>query len=229
VERPAEENADLARERRGRSIRIANLAESTSRRKRESRDKLISAAVRTFRAHGYYDASVEDIIKTAGVGRITFYRHFRSKADLLSEIHRQGLARAVPGFLEIRDLDFRDQAEVEKWLARQFDVHRADRQILLAYGQAAKAEREFVERAQELFASLIEALGASIPAFAVRPDAGPEARFRWHEAWLLLYEILDQSNQAAFELGIAGTDDVIRILARRFVDFVERHPEPDPG
>jgi hypothetical protein len=58
-----------------------------------------------------------------------------------------------------------------------------------------------------------------IPAFA-SGNAGEERRRA--EAWLLIYEILDQSNHAALGMGIAPEDVLIDVLADRFVAFVRR-------
>lgn len=45
------------------------------------RDRLIAACAQTVEKHGYADASVARIIKTAAVSRRTFYEHFSSKED----------------------------------------------------------------------------------------------------------------------------------------------------
>ena len=44
-------------------------------------------------------------------------------------------------------------------------------------------------------------------------------RRRGLEAWLMIYEILDQSSHAACGAGIAAEAEVVAILADRFVAF----------
>jgi AcrR family transcriptional regulator len=52
-----------------------------SRRKLESRRKLMAAARKLFVERGYHDTRPQDISKEAGVGHGTFYLHFEDKLD----------------------------------------------------------------------------------------------------------------------------------------------------
>jgi AcrR family transcriptional regulator len=45
------------------------------------RERLLAAVVRVSAAKGYQASSVADVLKKAGVGRETFYRHFKDKED----------------------------------------------------------------------------------------------------------------------------------------------------
>lgn len=71
-----------------------------------------------------------------------------------------------------------------------------------------------------MIGELISDLGATIPAFALDADSASDRRC-WMEAWLLIYEILDQSNHAARGSGVASNPLILDILAERFVKFVE--------
>jgi AcrR family transcriptional regulator len=48
--------------------------------------RLVDAGRAVFRTVGYHDASVDDVVKAAGVSRSTFYVHFAEKADLLRAV-----------------------------------------------------------------------------------------------------------------------------------------------
>lgn len=48
---------------------------------RSQRERLLAAVVRVTAAKGYQASSVADILKEAGVGRETFYKHFKDKED----------------------------------------------------------------------------------------------------------------------------------------------------
>jgi len=48
---------------------------------RSQRERLLAAIVRVTAAKGYQGTSVADVLKEAGVGRETFYRHFKDKED----------------------------------------------------------------------------------------------------------------------------------------------------
>ncbi|MDO8289146.1 MAG: TetR/AcrR family transcriptional regulator [Parvibaculum sp.] len=56
-------------------------ARGVSRRKQESRRKLMAAARKLFVERGYHDTRPQDISREAGVGHGTFYLHFEDKLD----------------------------------------------------------------------------------------------------------------------------------------------------
>ena len=47
------------------------------------RDRIIDAATQLFYAHGLRAISAEKIIAQVGISKVTFYRHFPSKEDLI--------------------------------------------------------------------------------------------------------------------------------------------------
>ena len=183
-----------------------------------SRERLLAAAAEAFCRSGYFAVSVEDIATSAGVSRMTFYRHFNSKAALALDLFRQNVERGLPRFVSITSSDYGDRAAVERWIAGVFDADRRSGQLLRVFIQANAGEPDFTSSAQELIGNLIAELGKRIPAFAIDRET---QRRRWLEAWLLIYEILDQSNHAARGAGIAAEPEVIAILADRFVAFAK--------
>ncbi len=56
-------------------------------RKRAQRRALVQAATAVFARLGYAGASVEDIVREAGVSRRTYYEHFDDLADVLAAVH----------------------------------------------------------------------------------------------------------------------------------------------
>ena len=202
---------------------MAGLMAFHRQRKQDSRDRLLAAAMESFCQHGYFAVSVEDIASAAGVSRVTFYRHFSSKAALTAELFAHAAATTIPIYLSIGNRCFSDRAIVRDWVSTLFAIDRANRRLLRVFTQATAAEDGFTERAQQLIADLIAGLGHAIPAFAADPDL-PDERRRWHEAWLLLYEILDQSNHAALGSGVAGDPAVMDILTDRFLAFATAGP-----
>ena len=50
--------------------------------KTSSREKLLNAAIKLVREHGYHATSVEDLCKEASVSKGAFFHHFKSKDDL---------------------------------------------------------------------------------------------------------------------------------------------------
>ena len=125
----------------------------------------------------------------------------------------------MPGLLRIGEVDYRDHAVIAEWLTSLFAADRARRSMLRVFIQATSTESSFSQSGHQWIADLISALGRAIPAFAV-DGSQPAQRRRWLQAWLLTYEILDQSNHAALDSGISGDPLVIDILAERFRSFV---------
>src|SRR5947209_9014838 len=66
-----------------------------------SRERLATAALRMFADHGFDTTTVEDIADAAGVSRRTFFRHFRSKEDVIFPDHDR-LRALVSDQLEMR-------------------------------------------------------------------------------------------------------------------------------
>ncbi|MEY4160691.1 MAG: hypothetical protein RLZZ136_1312 [Pseudomonadota bacterium] len=186
-------------------------------RKQSSRERLLTAAAVAFCESGYFSVSVEDIASAAGVSRMTFYRHFSGKAALALDLFRETAAISLPRFTGITRSDYRDRQVVTAWIADLFEADRNSGQLLRVFIQANAQETDFSQSAQELIGTLISELGKVIPAFALDQSAD---RRRWLEAWLLIYEILDQSNHAARNAGVASGPEIIDILAARFMKFV---------
>lgn len=190
------------------------------RRREESRERLLAAASAEFCERGYVAVSVEEIASAAGVSRMTFYRHFGGKEAIVTELFQRNAHAHIPILLSIRDLDFRDRPTVMAWIGELFASDRQQRQLLKVFLQANVSAAGFTQEAHSFIRELIEGLGETIDAFAVLPDT---SRRRWIEAWLLIYEILDQSNHASRDSGPATDPLMIEILADRFLKFVALH------
>lgn len=55
--------------------------------KLSARERLATAAFDLFDEHGYEQTTVDDITERAGLGRTTFFRHYRSKEDVIFPNH----------------------------------------------------------------------------------------------------------------------------------------------
>src|SRR3954452_8304906 len=62
--------------------------ERTEARRTQTRDKIVRAALALVARGCYREAQVAAVAKRAGVATGTVYRHFPSKADLLTEVFR---------------------------------------------------------------------------------------------------------------------------------------------
>jgi AcrR family transcriptional regulator len=61
--------------------------------KQTARERLARAAFELFDERGYEQTTVDDIADRAGVGRTTFFRHYRSKEEVIFPDHDRLLAR----------------------------------------------------------------------------------------------------------------------------------------
>ncbi len=53
--------------------------------KKRSRERILSAAMPLFKARGFEDVSIDEVMAAADLTRGGFYAHFRSKSDLIAE------------------------------------------------------------------------------------------------------------------------------------------------
>jgi len=67
----------------------------TEARRTATRDRIVRAALDLVARGGYRDAQVAAVARRAGVATGTVYRHFPSKADLLTEVFRVASQREV--------------------------------------------------------------------------------------------------------------------------------------
>lgn len=63
-----------------------------------TRGQLLEAALRVISQKGYGAATIDDIVKEAGVSKGAAYYHFHSKADLASSILEMGIKKLTEGF-----------------------------------------------------------------------------------------------------------------------------------
>ncbi len=66
--------------------------------KSETREQILAAAARRFRAEGLASAGVAAIMRDAGLTHGGFYAHFKSKEDLIVEVITQGFDRVTERF-----------------------------------------------------------------------------------------------------------------------------------
>lgn len=69
-------------------------------RKKETKNRIISAALKEFGDKGYLDASMRDIARNAGVSVGNIYRYFKNKSELFDEIVEPAYRRLM---LEMRE------------------------------------------------------------------------------------------------------------------------------
>jgi AcrR family transcriptional regulator len=93
---------------------------STGRRPSAARQRLLDTADRLFYAHGVQAVGVDRLLAEAGVTRVTFYRHFPTKEDLVEAYLRERMARGRRRVTDILERSPDDPRAALDEIARTF-------------------------------------------------------------------------------------------------------------
>jgi AcrR family transcriptional regulator len=151
------------------------------RRREETRQRLMEAALSVFARHGYERATVDEIVREAGFSKGAFYVHFESKEDLFWAMLEERLGRQQEAFRQTLDPGVPLFDNVRTVLRGIFGLHLQDPLWSAMFMEfAAHAARD--ERVREKLTAMynswrafaVEALNDALEAGAVRQDIDPE-------------------------------------------------------
>ena len=152
--------------------------------------RLLDAARETMRETGSVDPRVSEIVRRAGSSNQAFYRHFRSKDELLLALLDQGLRELVEQ-LETRMAEASAAAnKVERWIAgivRQATDPEAARSARPFVANRARLAEQFPDEERRCVALLVEPLERAIKEGAASgefdlADPGRDAEAIYHLA-----------------------------------------------
>lgn len=125
------------------------------RRKRDTRERLLGAALEVFRRRGFDAATTGEMAAAADVGAGTFYLHFRDKRDVYEAVARHGAAEMIERWRAAvpRGSSHGERVAIGLEIAADFwreDVERA--RLLLEGGPSfgSEAHFQFVREVAEL-------------------------------------------------------------------------------
>lgn len=183
-----------------------------------TRSRLVETARHLFVAYGYTATRAEMIAREAGVSRATFYLHFRSKAELVSEIMR-GIEPRITADYRRLDAILVGGGDPTDGVMRWFDEH-------LRFWDEHQAEFEAIQQAlvhesataKEWFAMLRRTAGA-MTEVSRRLGAPEQAEAR------ILVQLMAVERSQSFHRFLGGGDDalwtnVLRELVRGWVELV---------
>ncbi|MGZ4530846.1 MAG: TetR/AcrR family transcriptional regulator [Oryzihumus sp.] len=190
------------------------------------RDRLADAAFELFEERGYEATTVEEIAERAGVGRTTFFRHYRSKEDVIFPDH-EALLQSI-----------RDRLAASTNRTAIVAVSEAVRLVLLHYlseGDRARVrytltssapalrDREIatVARYQKLFRDFIADWMGPVPSSALRAELMAAAVVAAHNHVLRRW-LRAECTDPVGELDIALSQVVDLFVAPHGDDSVER-------
>jgi TetR/AcrR family transcriptional repressor of nem operon len=148
-------------------------------KKEETRARILQAAGRTFRSHGYGGAGVDGLAKEAGVTSGAFYASFAGKAEAFREAVVSGMRELEAGI--------RQQQESGGWLERFVDFYLGERRtcdpsescaLQSLTGEVARAGGETRKAYEKELRAVLEAMASGL--------TGRSATERWRQAVVTL-------------------------------------------
>ena len=79
-------------------------------------DQIIEAALELFRKHGFKKVTVEEICKNAEVSKMTFYKFFKNKPDLVDKVWENQFELGMQQFEEIEKMDIPFTKKIQMFL-----------------------------------------------------------------------------------------------------------------
>lgn len=137
-----------------------------------NRDRVLAAARIAF-AEGGPDVAVSEILRIAGVGSGTLFRHFATKHDLLLAVLEQTFDRMADGVAEALAMDDPWEALV-RVLSLTAEVQSQDQAFLQAVGPELFGEPSLKARNEQMMGQLGELVTRAQAAGVVRADLVPE-------------------------------------------------------
>jgi AcrR family transcriptional regulator len=112
-----------------------------------TRDHILSAALEAFAERGYVAATIDDIVRRAGIGRATFYLHFDSKAAVLRELRNTRMT--VWSQQDAPRGGKAGRPSIRAFFTKVVDFYTSSPELYMALHQARAADPEFAAAHRE--------------------------------------------------------------------------------
>jgi len=157
---------------------------------RQTRTAIMTAAAQLLSRKSYIETTIDDIIRTAGIGRTTFYLHFESKLALATAIYETIAEDWQTLCLELGTIAPTDIDSLCGWIAKLSKLYIDHGYVSHLVLQLPVFEPDFERRLRDERNRLIDRLGAAgIGGFAtaaMSPDTAPLSRERARAQLLLI-------------------------------------------
>ncbi|SNS61060.1 transcriptional regulator, TetR family [Sphingomonas laterariae] len=159
-------------------------------KRRQTRAAILAAAGDVFSATPYVYATIDDIIRAAGISRATFYMHFESKLALALAIY-DGIAADWQGLFDrLATGDGRDASGLKAWVGTLAALYVDHGYVTSLVGQLEIFEPSFRQRLHDDRDALIDRLSAAgVGGFAMARGETPAQQIERARAHLLLRRI----------------------------------------
>jgi AcrR family transcriptional regulator len=177
--------------------------------RRRARERLISAAIRSFAERGYRGTSIDRIVELAGTTVPTFYRYFSNKRDLLKPL-TDILIEEVGKVFRHLDGDVPPTAQrVREWAWKHLRMWRRLENLCAAHWEAAAVDPEF---SAEIMSNTLQVVDSLTRLLA---QAAPHLRDKLRLRLALLLVLVDLT------VHIAGRETDAARAAAMIDDFSE--------
>lgn len=131
--------------------------------KEKARERILAAALQVFSEKGYYEARMEDIAERLGVSKRTLYLYYKNKEELFKTMSAEApkiVSNMLKSCLAGREVgracaDFFDISTKEPPSGLSFEIIA----VASRNPELKKAEREAIERTQEIISKFIQGMG----------------------------------------------------------------------
>lgn len=97
------------------------MANKREKRTEEKRRQIVQTGRELFWRHGIKRITVEEIARTAGVSKVTFYKHFANKGELIKGIFDELMDEGFARFDEIKRMDAPFAVKVERTIQMKLE------------------------------------------------------------------------------------------------------------
>lgn len=167
--------------------------ETATSENRELRSRLLEAGNEVFAESGYTGATVDDLIARASTSRATFYRYFRNKDDLFSELSRACFRDMKSTIEELSSTRASavDTGEIEAALRHYRELHARHAGVFRAWWErVARLDPEVKVEESHVFNRLVESLTQLVTTTKVPSVVAPDVQAA------LLYLLVEGSYSA---------------------------------
>ena len=102
---------------------------SKQKSKKLSKDAILNEAKQLFSTKGYRGTTLGDLTKSFGVSRPSIYYYYKSKMEILSELHSTGFSEAISAFDEVLSTDLPTKEKFRKILEEHTRTLASDTEL----------------------------------------------------------------------------------------------------
>jgi AcrR family transcriptional regulator len=139
--------------------------------------QLVEAAHGLFWRHGIKRVSVEEICRTAGVSKMTFYAHFKNKVELALYVLRKVMQTGIRAYRDIMDRDASFAEKAADFIQLKIDANpEVSREIIeeLVYSPIPEIAEYIHGQTRQNIQLLLDDLAQAQQKGEIRQDIKPE-------------------------------------------------------